>query len=205
MRKKVVLLFILVLPLLVASGVTYWRLQPKPGVAVFKGMTATEWETELAEWRPVRFTSGGIISRSGTKSKSARSKRPGYLWWHKAACSGFWYLALEYVGFAPKCGGDLPANLVADADAIPVLIELLGSRKMAARLAAAQVLGLIGERAASAAPALVDSLDDLEIWVQYEVRKALWHIDRTVAVSAGLREDYTGEIVSDRRRTPDED
>src|SRR5262249_53218012 len=91
----------------------------------------------------------------------------------------------------PKRGPDkLPPDklplLEGDAEAVPVLIELLRSRDRQVRLIAAEGLERVGAKADAAIPALTNALSDADADVRAQAGQALYRIDRDAARRVGL-------------------
>jgi HEAT repeats len=95
--------------------------------------------------------------------------------------------------------GDKKMSLLdGDPAAVPVLIELLGSRNAKARQIAAQGLEKVGDEARCAVPALLVAIDDPQEEVRRYAEQALMQIDREAGERAGL--EYTMWGVHRRER-----
>jgi hypothetical protein len=148
--------------------VLVWRIAPEKDVC-YRELTVTQWEAEILSWEP--WTPTWDINRLRFTTKGRRQT--------------VWVTWLSYIGIKAgeshrsKAGEklvDFPL-LVGDPAAVPVLVELLGSREPQVRLIAAQGLWMIGEQALPAVPALLRRLDDKDEAVREQVETTLFHLE----------------------------
>ena len=154
MRKRLLLLIVLLLPLAGALGVACYRSKPKPIGPMYRGMTAAEWEGELERWTKV---DGGVLRRPPA-----------------------WRVCLAKLRLPVSVEPEPIDEELFDAmsnpadDAVSVLIELLNSREVQVRRIAAEVLNTIAafdaESTQLVVPALLAAMKDTDEIVRNNAR-----------------------------------
>jgi hypothetical protein len=141
----------------------------RPPESRFRGKTTSQWARTLRDWRVA-----GEIKFKWTRITSWSREPPLFESW------------LEKLGLAPQPQPVRLSLLEGDAEAVPVLIELLQRTDPKVRRIAVQGLGWIGEAAKPAVPALLGALDDKDL--RSDVEQALFRVDWQAAEAAGLKD-----------------
>jgi hypothetical protein len=170
MRKRWAYLLICCLWAFSPLGIVVWRLSsahPTPE-SVYLGRTTGWWEAECQQWEVI-------------------AEFPGDCWWGEPET--LW-------GRRPALakGNKMPL-LAGDRAAVPVLVELLNSRKANVRRIAAQGLGEVGPAAEPSVPALIAAVKDRDRGVQNAAALALFRVDPEAAGKAGLTWDRNGRPI----------
>jgi hypothetical protein len=167
MRKRLGLLLVLVLPVVAASVMTWQGSKSKTEFAIYKGMTAAGWERELKEWEPIQQPWNGIWA-----------DRPPKAPWSHFPPMPIWRRFMEWTGILSPLPAslmeyhDLPAGLEADAVAVPVLTDMLGSDDPKVRWAAVQALGMIEPRSSEIVGILTSALTDPDKRIREDADRA---------------------------------
>jgi HEAT repeats len=166
--------------LVVVGPFALWFASGGRDASAYRGWTAAQWESEIRRWSHATSTSKGC------------------LWAHWYRESTWWERWLERIGVAAgSFSRSFPTQmplLEGDAEAVPVLVELLRSKDSNVRRLAAQALQRSAEHANSAVPDLIIALDDEDRFVRIQAEQALFRIDPEAAQGAGLEWMFLGGI-----------